>query len=114
MQPRSARIEDDNDKDLKLALQMSLEEATRAGLNTQTTPSRPQLTKPITQPSVVHGTDDADDEDLKAAIAASLKDMEEKKAVDSPSLQSISSSAPTNAQIIGSSYQYQVDSEKGM
>ena len=93
MQPRSARVEDDDDKDLKLALQMSLEEAKRSAIDTQRPPSRPEPPKPATQP-VPAQTGNTEDEDLKAAIAASLRDMESKKTVVYPSVQPISPSPP--------------------
>lgn len=84
MQPRNARVEDDDDKDLKLALQMSLEEAKRTGINTQSGPSRPEPSVGTSQSNINQRTQDNEDEDLKAAIAASLKDMEEKKTVEYP------------------------------
>ena len=91
MQPRSARVEDDDDKDLKLALQMSLEEARRSGIVAEPASSRPEPSKSVTQP-IVPQTQEAEDESLRAAIAASLKDMENHKtAMDYPSVQHISS-----------------------
>jgi growth factor-regulated tyrosine kinase substrate len=95
MLPRSARIEDDDDKDLKLALQMSLEEAKRNGIASPTPPVQAQQVQAATQP-VVQSTD-SEDEDLKAAIAASLKDMESKKTMQYPTLQQATQSAPTAA-----------------
>ena len=68
MQPRSARVDDENDRDFIMALQMSLEESKR----------KPELPKapPTVAPAA---TAEEEDEDLKAAIAASLKDMEASK-----------------------------------
>ena len=85
MQPRSARIHDGFDEDLKRALAMSLEEVNghsgagyvpQAKLQATSKPledikrtSKPPATKKVEE----------DDDDLKAAIAASLADMEEQK-----------------------------------
>ena len=97
MHPRSARVEDDDDKDLKLALQMSLEEAKRSGIDPQPAAPKSEPVKPVAQPTVTRNTQEVEDEDLKAAIAASLKDMESKKAMQYPPVQPISSqqSQPT-------------------
>jgi hepatocyte growth factor-regulated tyrosine kinase substrate len=84
MQPRNARVEDDYDRDLKLALEMSLEEAKRTGIDSQSAPSRPEAAKIASQPNITRHTEDNEDEELKAAIAASLKDMEEKRAIEYP------------------------------
>ena len=90
MHPRSARVEDDDDRDLKLALQMSLEEAKRSGMDAQPAAPKSEPVKPVVQPTVTRNTQE-EDEDLKAAIAASLKDMESKKTVQYPSVQPVSS-----------------------
>jgi hepatocyte growth factor-regulated tyrosine kinase substrate len=94
MQPRSARIEDDDDKDLKLALQMSLEEVKRPAINPPSVLSQPKAntaTQSVPQPR----TDEGEDEDLKAAIAASLRDIEAPKGVQYPALQNYSQSPAT-------------------
>jgi len=84
LQPRNARIEDNDDRDLKMALQMSLEEARRTGMG----PSQPPRQEPSTAiPQNNRLPDEAEDEDLKAAIAASLKDMEAMKGMQYPSVQ---------------------------
>lgn len=97
MQPRNARVEDDDDEDLKMALKMSLEEATSkpsAGyvsqeqLRAQGKVSRSPaasyvIPQPMTlteQPLQKSSSEEEDDEELKAAISASLRDMEEQKA----------------------------------
>jgi Ubiquitin interaction motif len=99
MHPRSARVEDDDDRDLKLALQMSLEEAKRSGIDTQPAAPKSEPVKPVVQPTVARDTQEAEDEDLKAAIAASLKDMESKKTMEYPSVQPVTSpqSQPTTS-----------------
>jgi hepatocyte growth factor-regulated tyrosine kinase substrate len=83
MQPRSARVDDGFDEDLKRALAMSLEEVNgqsgsgyvpQAKLQT----SKPPTTNGTSKPSVNKPAEEEDD-DLKAAIAASLADMEEQK-----------------------------------
>lgn len=93
MQPRNARVEEDDDEDLKMALKMSLEEATSkssAGyvsqeqLRANRSPTVsydviPQHTKLTEQPRQKSSPEE-DDEELKAAISASLRDMEEQKA----------------------------------
>jgi len=94
MHPRSARVEDDDDKDLKLALQMSLEEAKRSGIVTQPAAPKSEPVKAVVQPTASSNTQDTEDEDLKAAIAASLKDMENKKTMEYPSVQPATSPQP--------------------
>ncbi|PWW80825.1 ubiquitin binding protein [Tuber magnatum] len=95
MQPRNARVEDDDDEDLKMALKMSLEEVKGKGsvgyvsqqqLQAQKQVAPPHISASTVQPSAAQPSggkpvpDDDEDEELKAAIAASLKDMEEQKA----------------------------------
>ena len=87
MQPRSARVDDGFDDDLKRALAMSLEEVNGhagAGYVPQAkTQSAPQVTNPIKSKGVPQNAasknPEEEDDDLKAAIAASLADMEEQK-----------------------------------
>jgi len=95
MQPRNARVEDDDDEDLKMALKMSLEEVKGKGsagyVSQQQLQAQKQVAPPHVPTSTVQppaskpsggktGPDEDEDEELKAAIAASLKDMEEQKA----------------------------------
>src|SRR5699024_1197951 len=68
MQPRSARVDDGFDEDLKKALAMSLEEVKTA---------RGQ--EPATNGSGAAKRAEEEDADLRAAIEASLTDMEEQK-----------------------------------
>ncbi|KAH8666748.1 hypothetical protein BX600DRAFT_280387 [Xylariales sp. PMI_506] len=84
MKPRDARIDDAFDEDLKKALAMSLEEVQSHSMgkgyvaNTTATAPKPQTNgHSIATGSMA--TADEEDEDLKAAIAASLADMEEQK-----------------------------------
>lgn len=83
MQPRDARVEDGFDDDLKKALQMSLEEV--KGHSGSGYVSQSQL-QSYREPSANNGKsvrakneDDDEDPELKAAIAASIKEMEEQK-----------------------------------
>jgi growth factor-regulated tyrosine kinase substrate len=76
MQPRNARVEQDDDEDLKRALQMSLADAQVKDNGAQNVVTRTRNTEVDTPP--ITGAEDEEDE-LKAAIAASLRDMEEQK-----------------------------------
>ena len=88
MQPRSARVDDGFDEDLKKALAMSLEEVNgHAGAGyvpqakiTQPAPKAQEASSKmaISQNSGNKNPEEEDD-DLKAAIAASIADMEEQK-----------------------------------
>ncbi|KAI7507596.1 ubiquitin binding protein [Hortaea werneckii] len=93
MHPRSARVDVDDshfDADLKKALEMSLEESKgqsggagyvpRTALE-QSKPKTPQAQTDGTnrKPSTAKKGEEEEDADLKAAIAASLQDMEEQK-----------------------------------
>ncbi|KAF1911974.1 hypothetical protein BDU57DRAFT_542584 [Ampelomyces quisqualis] len=80
MEPRSARIDDSFDADLKRALEMSLEDA--KGISSSGFVSQSQLqpqSKPGTNGIAKKQPQEEDDPDLAAAIAASLADMEEQK-----------------------------------
>lgn len=94
MQPRSARVDDGFDEDLKKALAMSLEEVN--GSSGYVPQAKLQSQKPVatvvpSKPAAKSAEDD--DDDLKAAIAASLADMEEQKKKHAATLKE-QSSAP--------------------
>lgn len=99
MQPRDARVEESFDDDLKRALKMSLEEVKGhpgAGYVPQ---SQLQQNKPHIAEARGDGsksTIEEEDPDLKAAIAASIKDMEEQKKKHAASLKKQASSAQTS------------------
>ncbi|GJC89681.1 vacuolar protein sorting-associated protein 27 [Colletotrichum liriopes] len=98
MQPRNARVDDAFDEDLKKALAMSLEEVKGYSQGyvapTANGPSGPKVNG-NPEPVASHGADEEDD-DLKAAIAASLADMEEQKQRHATALKEQTSSAGPN------------------
>lgn len=76
MQPRNARVDDGFDEDLKKALAMSLEEvkgSSRGHAEPVTNGTKPSGNAAATKQA------EEEDADLKAAIEASLADMEEQK-----------------------------------
>ncbi|PPJ49546.1 hypothetical protein CBER1_01863 [Cercospora berteroae] len=83
MQPRGARITDDSfDADLKRALEMSLEESQTqkgAGYIPQSQSATASKTTTKAQHNTAQANSEEEDADLKAAIAASLQDMEAQK-----------------------------------
>jgi growth factor-regulated tyrosine kinase substrate len=85
MQPRSARVDDGFDEDLKRALAMSLEEVnghSGAGYVPQAklqTSAKPKEQTNDASKTPANKNSEEEDDDLKAAIAASLADMEEQK-----------------------------------
>ncbi|KAF8459432.1 hypothetical protein BGX38DRAFT_1148625 [Terfezia claveryi] len=110
MQPRNARVEDDDDEDLKMALKMSLDEVKGAGRTGYISQSQLQAQqaqqaqqKPVTttqtstKPPAAKSQEEEEDEELKAAIAASLKDMEVQKAKSAWSNPTTASAAAARA-----------------
>lgn len=101
MQPRSARVDDGFDEDLKRALAMSLEEVkghSSSGYVPQTavqTP-KPAITNGTSKPATSKPAEEEDD-DLKAAIAASLADMEEQKKKHSATIKEQATTSGTQA-----------------
>ncbi|KAI1777039.1 VHS domain-containing protein [Hypoxylon cercidicola] len=89
MQPRNARVDDAFDEDLKKALAMSLEEVQSHSRGyvppVDNTPLASRATANDRSSTPV-GASEEEDEDLKAAIAASLADMEEQKQKHSAAL----------------------------
>lgn len=111
MQPRDARGDEGFDEDLKKALQMSLEESNGGngpGYEPQSLPKR-QSSKPTAHvaPSAVDS--DEEDEELKAAIAASLHDMEEQKVKHAKALkEQAASSSMAGRKLVASRSDYEL------
>lgn len=84
MQPRNPRVDDGFDEDLKKALAMSLEEVQSYSKGRGYVAPTVNGPSPAAAKTNGHATSttkpvEEEDEDLKAAIAASLADMEEQK-----------------------------------
>lgn len=111
MQPRNARVDDGFDEDLKKALAMSLEEVnghTGAGYVPQAAIQAPRLApiKEAPKQSTTKSGEEEDD-DLKAAIAASLADMEEQKVKHSATIkeQATTSGSQARGQLLKNDYE---------
>ncbi|KAL8833839.1 MAG: hypothetical protein Q9170_004061 [Blastenia crenularia] len=100
MQPRDARVEEGFDDDLKRALKMSLEEVKGhpgAGYVPQSQLQQNKASIKEGRTQVSKSSHEEEDPDLKAAIAASIKDMEEQKKKHAASLKKQASTARTSA-----------------
>ena len=101
MQPRDARVDEGLDDDLKRALQMSLDEVkgqSGAGFVPQSQlQAQQKSTIANGQPKLNKTSEEEEDPDLKAAIAASIKEMEEQKKKHALNLKRQASKNATNA-----------------
>lgn len=114
MQPRDARVDDGFDDDLKRALKMSLEEVkghSGSGYVPQA-PLQAQRQFIVTNgtPEVSKPGDEDEDPELKAAIAASIKDMEEQKKKHAASLkkQASGSKSVANSEFVAPKSEYEL------
>lgn len=73
--PPPPYLTEEEDEDLKRALELSLEESRKSNPYSSTAPAPSSTTTNTTAPAATSGGDDDFDEDMKAAIAASLRDM---------------------------------------
>lgn len=114
MQPRDARVDDRYDDDLKRALKMSLEEVKGHSGSGYVPQSQLQHQR---SPTVTNGNTEAsrlleedDDPELKAAIAASIKDMEEQKQKHAANLkkQASSTATPTSSSFVQPRNEYEL------
>ena len=115
MQPRDARVDESFDDDLKRALQMSLEEVkgqSGAGYVPQSelkAQQRPPAINGANKPSI-RSEEEEEDPDLKAAIAASIKEMEEQKKNHAANLkkQASSNTATATSDVIRPSNKFEL------
>ncbi|KAI4259099.1 MAG: hypothetical protein LQ352_000893 [Teloschistes flavicans] len=113
MQPRDARVEESFDDDLKRALKMSLEEVkghTGAGYVPQSQLQSHRAPVTSAKSLTPKSTDEEEDPDLKAAIAASIKEMEEQKKKHAASLkkQASNAQAPAASNFVMPKNQYEL------
>ena len=114
MQPRDARVDEGFDDDLKRALQMSLEEVnghSGAGYIPQSQ-LQSQRKSPVTSGAfkTAKPAEEEEDPDLKAAIAASIKEMEEQKKKHAANLkkQASNNTATATSEVIMPNNKYEL------
>ena len=114
MQPRDPRVEDGFDDDLKRALQMSLEEVKGHSASgyvpqAQLQPQR-QLSANGDKAGRALSEDEDEDPELKAAIAASIKDIEEQKKRHAASLkrQTLNNTIPSSSESVIMKNEYEL------